>query len=86
MMPTLNDFELELIRPSQSCLLTVTWIEVEALNSSFTLGHDHLPVVAILKPGGTLRYSPLDENIVTITVSSGIFNFAQGRAVILLDH
>jgi len=81
-----NDFELEIIRPSQTQLVTVTWVEVEAITGSFTVGPNHSPLIAILRPGGIVRYNPFGQQPVDLPITTGIFSVGQDRAVLVFDR
>ena len=85
MIPRSNDFELEIVRPTKTELLTVAWVEVEGLGGSFTVGPEHSPLVTVLKPGSQISYSSLEGQITHTEVTSGIFSIGTGRAVIILD-
>jgi len=81
-----TDFELEIIHPTKTELISVMWIEIESMEGSFTVGPDHSPLVAVLKPEGQIKYSTLGGTITDITITSGIFSVNKGRAVIIFDH
>ena len=80
-----NYFDLEIIRPTESTLLTVSWVEVEGEMGSFTVGPNHSPIVTILKPGGILSYTTHDGKFMELEISSGVFSVSKGRAVIVFD-
>ncbi len=85
MIPRTNDFELEIVRPTETELLTVAWVEVEGLGGSFTVGPEHSPLVTVLKPGSQITYSSLEGQVTDIEITTGIFSVGTGRAVIILD-
>ena len=80
-----DSFDLEIIRPTESTLVTVSWIEIEGVEGSFTAGPDHSPIVAILKLGGQISYTTHDGKFVKIDITAGIFSMSKGRAVIIFD-
>ena len=81
-----KDFELEIIKPTETTRMTVTWVEVEGITGSFTVGPEHSPLVCILKPEGQVVYSVVDGQVVHREITSGVFSLSHGRAVIILDR
>jgi F0F1-type ATP synthase epsilon subunit len=80
-----NDFELEIIQPTDTLHITVSWIEVESVNGSFVVGPEHSELVSVLRPGGKLTYNTSAGRLVDMDISGGIFSVCKGRAVAVLD-
>ena len=82
----LKDFELEIVKPTETQRVTITWIEVEGMTGSFTVGPDHSSIVTIIKPGGEIIYSVVDGTVVHCKISSGVFRISDGQALIIFDR
>ena len=81
-----TDFELEIIKPTETTRMTVAWVEVEGIGGSFTVGPDHSPLICILRPGGEIVYSVVDGQVVHREITSGIFSVSHGHALIIFDR
>ena len=84
-MSTSQEFKLEIIQPNSTSLLSVRWIEVDGLESSFTVGPDHTPLVSILRPDGEINYTLSDGSQKKLKITAGIFSVSSSGAVIIFD-
>jgi F0F1-type ATP synthase epsilon subunit len=79
-------FQIEIISPSQTQVITIEWVEVESPTGSFFVGPDHAPLVSIIKNQSTLRYKKPHEEEKSIDIRSGIFSVNKNKAVALIDQ
>jgi len=52
----LEYFDLTIITPTSSQTEKVLWVEIEGPTGSFVVGHDHSPLISLLKKQGSLTY------------------------------
>lgn len=78
-------FELEIISPTSCQALSIIGIEIESPTGSFFVGHDHIPLISMIKKKSMLVYYLPDGTNMRIQVNGGIFNIADNKALILLD-
>ncbi len=81
-----NHFDLEIISPMGTQLITVEWVEVEGLSGCFLVGPGHSPLISVIKKGNSLLYKKvgLDDGV-ELFVSGGIFSVENNKAVAILD-
>ena len=85
MMATSKVFSLELISPSTSQTLDVSWVHIQSTTGSFLVGPDHRPLVAVLKPKGELRYRSGSGEEQTINIVGGLVRVTGDRTLVILD-
>ena len=85
MMAASKTFALELISPSMSKSLDVSWVHIQSTTGSFLVGPDHQPLVAVLKPGGELRYRSGSGDEQTLNIVGGLVRVTGDRALVILD-
>ncbi len=81
-----ESFVLEIISPTSNQRLTVEWVEIESPTGSFFVGHQHTPLVSLIKKKSSFSYKQVGEKIPhSFIVHEGFFriNSDNNAAVIL---
>ena len=81
-----NSFELKMISPDSSEEIIIEWIEIESPTGSFLVGHDHSPLVSIVKKKSIVCYKKMDGETISLDAPGGIFKIIDNKATILLDR
>ena len=84
-MGQIQTFLLEIIRPRSVEQIAVQYVTVQGLDSNFTVGPGHTPLIAVLHKQGLLTYFTKDGEKKKIEVSGGIFLVKSGNAVCIFS-
>jgi len=80
-----NSIFLKIISSTSAQELSIEWIEIESPTGSFLVGHDHSPLISLLKKSSVMLYKTIEGQEVALDIHGGIFKIVNNKATVLLS-